>query len=262
MWAIFAIFILVGGYIYVDAHLPSKYKLRKSVGWNAYFLVAVKGAEFVLIGGALALIVITIIYGATFLINLPAYFSDSREPFNFATWLMKQTFLDVKIPFIIWGISTLLLSVTSSNDIRNFYKKSENRIQGFREIAKGNAIEAIILESLDKMKDGVLLFVTLKSRKVYIGIVDGVRFESGDTSDLVLIPFISGYRAKETLTFYKEHDYSEIYKEIAQLENPISLTLDQFRIVMPMNEIEAFSLFHLDVYEKFQERYPKELPES
>ena len=96
MWAIFAIFILVGGYIYVDAHLPSKYKLRKSVGWNAYFLVAVKGAEFVLIGGALALIVITIIYGATFLINLPAYAIKSTS--DIAPDI-KYTYLFISIIF-------------------------------------------------------------------------------------------------------------------------------------------------------------------
>lgn len=254
MWAIFAIFILVSGYIYVDADLPSKYKLKKSVGWNAYFLVAVKGAEFVLMGGGIAIFFISFLYLIMFFLNIPSYVFDWYEPFDFAYWLMTKTFMEVKVPFIIWAVCTMLLSTGSSQNLQKYYKDRENRIKGFREIAKGSAVESIILESLDKMKDGILLFVTLKSRKVYIGIVDGVRFDSGDTSDLVLIPFISGYRAKDTLTFHKEHDYAEIYDEMGMWSGQGSLSTKQFRIVVPMEEIEALSLFHLDVYNRFQEK--------
>lgn len=254
MWAIFVIFMLVCGYMYVDADLPSKYKLKKSIGWNAYFLVAVKGAEFVLKGGFISVILILLTYFLMFLLNLPTYIFGLYEPFSFAYWLMGQTFLELRVPFIIWGMLTLFISKVESDDLRKYYKKSGNRIKGFRKIAESNAVEAIILESLDNMQDGVLLFVTLKSRKVYIGIVDGMRFESGDTSDLVLVPFISGYREKETLTFRKEHDYSEIYDEMGMWSGDGPLTIQQFRIVIPMEEIEALSLFHLDIYDKFQDK--------
>ncbi|MHC5225540.1 hypothetical protein [Ignatzschineria sp. LJL83] len=254
MWAIFVIFMLVCGYMYVDADLPSKYKLKKSIGWNSYFLVAVKGAEFVLKGGIISVIIISSIYILMFLLNLLTYAFGWYEPFSFAYWLMGQTFLELRVPFIIWGIITLMISKMESEGLREYYKKPENRIKGFRKIAESNAVEAIILESLDNMKNGVLLFVTLKSRKVYIGVVDGVRFESGDTSDLVLVPFISGYREKETLTFYKEHDYSKIYNEMGMWSGNGPLTIQQFRIVIPMGEIEALSLFHLDVYDKFQDK--------
>lgn len=246
--------MLVCGYMYVDADLPSKYKLKKSIGWNSYFLVAVKGAEFVFKGLVISIIIISFIYAIMFLLNLPAYIFGLYEPFSFAYWLMGQTFLELRVPFIIWGIITLMISKIESDGLREYYKKLGNRIEGFRKIAESNAVEAIILESLDNMKDGVLLFVTLKSRKVYIGIVDGVRFESGDTSDLVLVPFISGYREKETLTFHKEHDYSEIYNEMGMRSGKGPLTIQQFRIVIPMEEIEALSLFHLDVYDKFQDK--------
>ena len=254
MWALFVIFMLVCGYMYVDADLPSKYKLKKSIGWNAYFLVAVKGAEFVFKGGLISILIVSFIYVLMFLLNLPTYIFDLYEPFSFAYWLVGQTFLDLRVPFIIWGIITLIISKMESEALREYYKKPENRIKGFRKIAESNAIEAIILESLDNIKNGVLLFVTLKSRKVYIGIVDGVRFESGDTSDLVLVPFISGYREKETLTFHKEHDYSEIYEEMGMWTGSASLRIQQFRIVLSMDEVEALSLFHLDVYDKFQDK--------
>lgn len=252
MWAIFAIFILVSGYIYVDAHLPSKYKLKKSVGWNAYFLVAVKGSEFVLLGGIFAIFFIFFLYLLMFLFDIPAYIFGWYEPSGFAYELMTKSFLEVKVPFIIWAVCTMLLSIGSSQDLKKYYKSRENRLKGFREIAESSAVETIILESLDRVQDGILLFVTLKSRKVYIGVVDEVRIDSGDTSDLVLIPFISGYRSRDTLTFNKEHDYAEIYDEMGLWTEDGPLSIKQFRVVVPMDEIEALSLFHLDVYEKFQ----------
>lgn len=254
MWAIFAVFILAGGYVYVDADLPSKYKLRKSDGWKTYFLVALKGVEFVMFGLLLAVVVISFLYASMFVLNIPTYIFGWYSPFSYAYELMGKSFLEAKVPFIIWGVSTLILSVGSAENIRKYYKSSENRVKGFREIAKSSAIESIILESLDKMKDGVLLFITLKSRKVYIGVVDGVRLESMDTSYLTIIPFISGYRDEETLTFHKKHDYSEIYNEMNISSNSSPLTINQFRVVIPQDEIDSLSLFHLDVYERFQKK--------
>lgn len=59
-------------------------------------------------------------------------------------------------------------------------------------------MENILLESVER---GLLLLVTLKSRKVYVGMIDEARFNQLDTNTLVLIPFMSGYRDKDTLTF-------------------------------------------------------------
>ena len=51
----------------------------------------------------------------------------------------------------------------------------------------------------------MLIFVTLKSCKVYIGYVDAPRIEYSHTQHLAIIPCISGYRDKDTLRYHEQH---------------------------------------------------------
>ncbi len=46
--------ILISGFIFVTNHLPSRYKYKRSNGWDAYFYVATWGIGFLVIGWALA----------------------------------------------------------------------------------------------------------------------------------------------------------------------------------------------------------------
>lgn len=154
---------------------------------------------------------------------------------------------------VLWLTSTILISVGNTIEARKSNRSLAKRIEGFREIAKDNAIEGIILESLDKVQDGLLLLVTLKSRKVYAGMIDVARFEGMDTSSLVIIPFMSGYRDKDTLSFIVEHNYTSHYaKENITFESE-PLSLYHFRHVLPYDQIESFSLFNVNTYIKFQQ---------
>ncbi|WP_244175700.1 hypothetical protein [Xenorhabdus vietnamensis] len=128
----------------------------------------------------------------------------------------------------------------------------EKRIEYFREIAKDSSIEGVLLESVDRIDEGLLILVTLKSRKVYVGMLDIARFEGMDTNTLVLIPFMSGYRDKDTLTFVIDHDYAEHYRKEGITLTSEPLSVYQFRHVLPFEQIESFSLFDFNTYEKFQ----------
>lgn len=252
MWAIVVVLILVCGHHYIDAHLPSQYKLKKSVGWNAYFLVAVKGFEFLILGAVAAGFLVAILYMTMWVFNVPSLFMKDYDKFTYATDLMEFRLSGFSFWSVLWLSFTVLISWGSKENTRKYYKDPLNRLNGFREIAKDNAIEGIILESLEKMQYGILLFVTLKSRKVYIGMINDARFEGMDTDTLVLIPFISGYRDKDTLTFKIEHYYTDHYSQagITLESDPISVF--QFRHVIPLEQIESFSLFDVNTYISFQ----------
>lgn len=156
-------------------------------------------------------------------------------------------------------IITILVSVVKAAEATRNNSDPQKRKEAFKEIARQSAIENIILESVDK---GLLLLVTLKSRKVYVGMVDEARFNQLDSNTLVLIPFMSGYRDKDSLTFRVEHSYADYY-----VKNGITLTSEplsvyQFRHVLPFEQIESFSLFNVETFEAFRSEPDEVLNEN
>ncbi|MFO6426136.1 hypothetical protein ACLBOM_08150 [Escherichia coli] len=65
------------------------------------------------------------------------------------------------------------------------------RLAAYREVAAEDAMESLPVQAIDEEK---LVFIMLKSRKVYIGYVAAPRIEHSHTQHLVIIPYISGYR--------------------------------------------------------------------
>lgn len=107
----------------------------------------------------------------------------------------------------------------------------------------------------------MLIFVTLKSRKVYIGYVAAPRVEFHNSAHLEIIPFISGYRDKDSLRYIEQHRYYDLYlsKEITFESEP--LNLQHFRHVIPIEQIEAISLFDESTYSDF-ERFSEPMPDT
>ncbi|KLU17447.1 MULTISPECIES: hypothetical protein [Xenorhabdus] len=258
MWAFIIVLVLICGYYYVDTHLPSKYKLNKSVGWSAYFCVGAKGVEFLIAGIILAVIFVFYLYFLMFVLNILHYFGVEYKPFTFASDFLSQRILGISAFSALCLSFTIFVSIKRTAQVRKLNSDLENRIEYFREIAKDSSIENILLESVDRIDEGLLILVTLKSRKVYVGILDIARFEGMDTNTLVLIPFLSGYRDKDTLTFIIEHNYTEHYREEGITLTSEPLSVYQFRHVLPFEQIESFSLFNFNTYEKFQSKLEKE----
>lgn len=250
MWAAIIVFVLLCGYHYTDVHLPSKYKLNKAVGWNAYFCVAMKGAEFLIQGIILWFFVVVVIYLTMFIINIPHYLFGLYDKFSFADSFLNYELLGLDVRSIILFLLTILVCITKTYQASKDNQDYKKRINSFREIAINNSIEEILLESIDR---NLLLLVTLKSRKVYIGMLNGTRYANFDTSTLVIIPFISGYRDKDTLTFHAQHNYAEYYLKNNITINSEPLSLYQFSHATPLDQIESLSLFNIDTYASFQQ---------
>lgn len=122
------------------------------------------------------------------------------------------------------------------------------RQSAYREIAARDGIESLLVQAID---EGKLIFVTLKSRKVYIGYVAAPRMEHDETQHLAIIPYISGYRNKDTLRYHEQYRYYELYlsKNITADSSP--LNLKHFRHVIPMEQVEVVSLFDTETYQSF-----------
>ena len=93
------------------------------------------------------------------------------------------------------------------------------------------------------------LRVNLKSGKVYIGMIIEEQFERLDKDHLMLIPYMSGFRAKENGQMTLDCSYIELYRK-QQIEQDVKNLLD-FRMVIRLNEVETLSLFDFSLINQF-----------
>ncbi|PHM47201.1 hypothetical protein [Xenorhabdus miraniensis] len=254
MWPVFITFVLICGYKYIDSDIPSKIELQKAQGWNAYFQVALKGGEFLIAGFIMAVFIDALLYLAMYIMNIPSYLGAKYTQFTFATDLNGFRYATASFFSWIVAISTVLMSIGQASTAKNRSENYKYRIKAIRNNAKKDSVNQLLLESLEH---GLLVMVTLKSRKVYVGMVDEAKFYNFHThSDAMvsIIPFISGYRDKDNLSFNVEHYYVDIYNQKGITLSSEPLSVYQFRHILPIDQIESFSLFDVDTYVSFREK--------
>ena len=136
----------------------------------------------------------------------------------------------------------------------------------------GDLVELLIAESI-KRQD--LIEVSLKSRKVYIGLALDLTPPVRGASDVAITPFWSGYRDADTCEVTVTTHYVPVLeRQINQSdpespaetetldldppsENSPAMNLDpnrsDLRIVIPKSEIGSVRLFDIDVYNRLAE---------
>ncbi|EJV3811605.1 hypothetical protein N6D68_004403 [Salmonella enterica] len=241
--------ILICGYIYTDSHYQSRVRSAKENGWGLYFFVALKGCIFLGSGFAFTIfifLVLALISGG-YNIIFHDWLSFAHE-INLYEW-MENDWMDMSM--FVW-LSMLFAIIISASQADNEKKKAQSyeyRIEEYEKIAKSNNVESLILQSIKERK---LVFISLKSRKVYVGYITAPRFEHSETESISLIPFLSGYRDKDTLEFRVTTDYSELYANEFITTESEPLNLNHFRHVIPMDYIESISIFDIALYKKFR----------
>lgn len=255
MWPVIIVFVLVLGYLYIDSDIESKHKFKKAQGWSAYFMVALKGSEFLLYGFFVTIITqLLFLYIPMWVLNgIVSFFSEHE--FTFADDINNFRFKTIS--FFSWNVVffTFIAAALESSEAKNIKLNPKLRQKAILEICKKDSIKKLKLEALEKK---LLIMVTLKSRKVYVGQVDLEKITNVDThSDefISIIPVLSGYRNSETLEFVQTKDYSVIYNKhniTAESSEEQKLSWQQFRHIINVSEIECMSLFDVNIYETFK----------
>jgi hypothetical protein len=97
-----------------------------------------------------------------------------------------------------------------------------------------------------------LVSVTLKSRKIYIGLVTRTHDPMYDRKYIQLLPLKSGYRDSSTMELRLTVDYAVVYAKIIQQElTVVAGGIGDFEIVIPVSEIESVNLFNPQAYTLF-----------
>jgi hypothetical protein len=235
--AIFMV-LMVCGYWYTTRDVSSRFKLKRTFGWDVYFVVALYGCIFVLQGLLVIAVVYLLLWGFSGLMNQFPWIigHDLQLQRDFIMW----SFLGIQAPVVIMLAVSVLLCLSCTSWSRSMQLDPAGRKSLYQQLTRSNGVEGLLYQCMDQ---GDLVFVTLRSRRVYIGMVHTLRCESGSTDNVVLIPMVSGYRDPETQKMQVEHNYASYYQQHGILPDSEPISALYFRKVIMLNQIETLSLF-------------------
>jgi len=236
--AIFMV-LMVCGYWYTSRDLSTRFKIKRSFGWDVYFLVALYGCIFVLQGvlatGLIWLVLLAV--SATF--NAIPSLADGLHhqwQIEFMTW----SFLGIQAPVVIMLTFAVAFCIYRSSWSGSARLDSSGRKKLYKKLSRANGVEGLLFQC---MEEGELAWITLKSRRIYIGMIHAASYDNVATANVVLIPMLSGYRDGKSLNLCIEHNYSRWYAEHGITLDSEPKSAMAFRKVIMLEQIESLSLF-------------------
>lgn len=250
--AIFLVLLtLVLGFKYAEAVPYEKVKLKRSDGWEAYVYLAKHGINFLIAAVIIVTAALLIFFSVEYLLQLKdktLYLDITYKNINFSKFNTNNFGVLGAIVLISFFICSRMALLKKSKDWRT-------------ELKKEDSILSLLIEAVDKLET---VKISLKSRKVYIGLIEPDQFEISDLENIVIIPYMSGYRDKDKLRLEFDCNYIVVYVKNGLLpEQGLDIThmknLNSFRLAIRMDEIESISLFDPTYYEQFEFEEPRDI---
>lgn len=250
MAVLFTMLILVVGYHYARSLPSEKVNLKRSAGWETYVYLGFHGLRFLV----MALVIAIILWMVVFLV---LNFVDWFFNLSVRIWLQRQVtcilFDDIQVYHVLVAVFAWALCQSEIKD-----KVEQGNTLIVENIRNYDGLLRLVIEAASTQKP---LRLSLKSRKVYVGLVMEEQFESGDLDYVLIVPLVSGYRDKDTLDIFFDCSYVSVYEKHGlfvgdELSEKELLKLDDFRLAIKVSEIESVSFFEFGVIHEF-ERYKK-----
>ncbi|HHB6859375.1 TPA: hypothetical protein ACN7KA_004101 [Klebsiella pneumoniae] len=239
--------ILVSGFIYVNLSLSTRYRYKRSNGWDAYFFVAAWGIVFFLAGGFLTF-ALNISGGFRWFSNALNLTPDSFNGMLSTTTDKPQRINEIKQ--IAWVVISIVLAALFGWLNKRRTSKGDRRWDALAKAVGNNAFESLLMEASARQFP---IIATLSSRKIYVGLVTCPALENGLSEHLEILPLLSGYRDKDDLTINITTNYHQHYLESGVISGMSRLNIQDFRVLIPKDEVETISFFDTETYNKFKE---------
>ena len=241
MAAFLLIISAVSGYLFSDRCLKLKYSLPREDGQRFYLRSLLYGLPFLF----------SCIFISKLLFWLPDLFSSIPVLF----------IVDNDTELLLMSGCVLFISFVSA-EVYNLYIGVEGRKQKFIDAMMKDDFERILYESMEKLHP---VAISLESRKVYVGLVyDGIEPGSGNSSYLTIIPFLSGYRDKDTLSFTIQTKYDrvldlftkddDVLKGKDNVEAEGMEQISHYSMAFPRNKIISIHLYNDHLYKNVQDQ--------
>ena len=218
---------ILGGYWFLTHCYFTKYSVLRDAGYHLFFRSAFAGIVLVIFA------------------HIAIYLLDHSLPEADVLWkfLMLHGYDGAAVLSVILGVVSSL--------VLNLFYDQEKALQKAAE-ERGNFVELIIAESLER---GMLVEISLRNRKSYVGFAIGSRIISRGESDVEVVPLASGYRDKDTQELKFTSNYAPfIQTRIVHGSGTYNFKREDLRVVIPTSEIVSARIFIPEVYQRFQDK--------
>lgn len=236
--------ILLLGYR-INSHVDEKtYRLKRSVGWESYAILAIDGvislsiAFFCLIFLYIVALLLGSLVGSSIL-NLSLFETHVSK-------VLEDEYIKCLFIFMV------LVASATVNEIRLNVLNSEPNLSALKKLDGMMSIVITALENSSYLK------ISLSSGKVYIGILLKEDFKSGPDETLIILPMLSGYRDKENLNMHLDCNYLDVYIRhgIVEIQSEgISHhpeLAETASMLIPVSEIESIAFFDINMHKDFK----------
>lgn len=245
MWIVFILVVLCLGYIQSTSTPFGRATLKRCQGWESYAHLAKNGIGLLFYGILLTLM----LSGALYVLATLAYVVIWLVSAEISPYQLVYDFLSLSFFRGVKVYEALIVLFSFFYYLGQL--KNEKTSESWKESFKNqDALLNVVLEAAESQRP---LRISLKSRKVYIGIVESEQFERADLDNLAIIPYLSGHRDKDTLEMRIDHSYYSVYMKNNILESDDFSMLSKFRVVIRLSEVETLSLFDIDYYSDFHD---------
>lgn len=210
------LFPLLAGYLFINRTLYFRYRGETLDGYRLLFEAAIWGI-FITAPARL------ITYSLHFIPGLDLYWN---------TWYEISSY-----PFIGTGALALCIGYLLPIPINRFWMNAADS----KDAALENSADPLSLLLNDAVSRNFPIALSLKSRKFYVGFVMEAPIINALHRNISLLPVASGYRDKDTLRFCMTTDYLKAHR-LSKLDP------NDFKIVIPVDEIQTANLFDMEVY--------------
>lgn len=251
MGVVYIAFILATGYVFSTLSLPASHKLSKTAGWVPYFQVAMYGFVFFIFTLPLLLF-----------IDLKDYARHLSSSIGFKYYHYSELGISLtEAKMAVWAIASMFLALLSGTISWLIHKVPSIRNRAVKASVRGDVLDSVIYNNtqsnLNKFEGNSLSYisVTLKSRKVYVGLCNDTTLGGGSITGIKLTPVLSGYRDKDTLQVNYKTNYFDHYKFHYTDGRDVNYkeVFEKFKVTLTIAEVESISLFDVDEYIRFQE---------
>lgn len=164
-----------------------------------------------------------------------------------------------EIKQIAWVVISIILSVLSGLGNKLRTKSGDRRWDALAKAVGNNSFESLLMEASARQFP---VIATLSSRKIYVGLVTCPALENGLSEHLEILPMLSGYRDKDDLTISITTNYHQHYLESGIISGMSRLNIQDFRVLIPKDEVETISFFDTETYNKFKEDEARDRKDS
>ena len=213
---------LVGGYLFLSSWNVTKYRANRIAGYRLFFQSAFVGIILLIIAKPLA----------NSLLILDSVNSISK-------WIIPTGFnLESTIAFSIGLVFPHFLNLF-------FGRQKFARIMAKDQ---GDSLHLMIYKAIDNDQP---IELTLQNRKVYIGLVS----IAGDfvNENIIVTPYYSGYRDKETKVLIITNNYQDVLEEMKRKKvlQKIGIQRSNLNVTVRMRDVATARVFYPEVYAEF-----------